>query len=146
MCKWTKKRKKKKKRVSGRRKKKHMTWTKPLCTCTGIFVQLGVSFFSPPVFSHFRKKAFWWARWENTRLHYLFPLSSSQQNTLQNVLTPLLYIYIYFFFSSFLKFTLPNISKVYISSRINLNFNFCYSYSTCIYICKVNFPSRVRND
>ena len=54
----------------------------------------------------------------------------------------LFYIYI---FSSFLKFILPNISKVYIS-RIYLNFNFCSLYSTCIYICKVNIPSRVCND
>ena len=71
-------------------------------------------------------------------LHYLFSLSSSKPNTLQNVLTPLLYIYIYIYiFSSFLKFILPNISKVYISRIL---------HSTCIYICKVNIPSRVCND
>ena len=123
-----------------------MIWTKPLCTCTGIFVQLGVSIFSSPVFSHFREKAFWWARWENTRAPLsLFPLLLPTKYPSKCSHSSFIYIYIYIF-SSFLKFTLPNISKVYISSRINLNFNFCYSYSTCIYICKVNIPSRVRND
>ena len=55
-----------------------------------------------------------------------------------------LLFYIYIFILPKIHFT-KHIQSIYLS-RIDLNLNFCFSHSTCIYICKVNIPSRVRND
>ena len=147
MCKWTKKKKKEKKESKWTKKKNAYDMDKtPMHLHRHFCPTRSFNFFFSS-FLPFQGKSFLVGsvgKYQGSTIS--FPSPPPNQIPFK-MFSLLFYIYIYIYiFSSFLKFTLPNISKVYISSRINLNFNFCYSYSTCIYICKVNIPSRVRND